>query len=74
MRRALLLLSLVLMLAGCASDGGAPQLRSRYIDAATASAVVPGMTPEQIVRLLGPPRTRVFFKLSGEDVWDWRAS
>jgi hypothetical protein len=36
--------------------------------------VKPGMTPEQVSRLLGRERTRVFFKLSGEDVWDWNVT
>jgi len=30
-----------------------------------------GMTPEQVSRILGTERSRVFFRLSGEDVWDW---
>jgi hypothetical protein len=30
-----------------------------------------GMTPEQVNRLLGRERSRVFFYFSGEDVWDW---
>lgn len=38
---------------------------------AERARVVPGMTPEQVTRLLGQERSRVFFKLSGEDVWDW---
>lgn len=33
--------------------------------------VQPGMTPEQVSRLLGTERSRVYFRLSGEDVWDW---
>ncbi|MBV8035174.1 outer membrane protein assembly factor BamE [Roseateles sp.] len=33
--------------------------------------IEPGMTPEQVSRLLGHERTRVFFRNSGEDVWDW---
>jgi hypothetical protein len=33
--------------------------------------VQPGMTPEQVNRLLGRERSRVFFYFSGEDVWDW---
>ncbi|MDR7272326.1 hypothetical protein J2X20_005000 [Pelomonas saccharophila] len=33
--------------------------------------IQPGMAPEQVSRLLGRERTRVFFRLSGEDVWDW---
>lgn len=30
-----------------------------------------GMTPQQVSRQLGQERSRVFFPLSGEDVWDW---
>jgi len=29
------------------------------------------MTPEQVSRILGKERSRVFFRNSGEDVWDW---
>jgi len=43
-------------------DGLTPQSRAR---------IEPGMTPEQVSRILGQERTRVFFQLSGEDVWDW---
>jgi hypothetical protein len=43
-------------------DGLSPASRAR---------VEPGMTPEQVSRILGRERTRVFFRLSGEDVWDW---
>ena len=43
-------------------DGLSPAGRAR---------IEPGMTPEQVSRLLGRERTRVFFRLSGEDVWDW---
>jgi outer membrane protein assembly factor BamE (lipoprotein component of BamABCDE complex) len=43
-------------------DGLSPQGRAR---------IEPGMTPEQVSRILGRERTRVFFPLSGEDVWDW---
>lgn len=38
---------------------------------APRSRVVAGFTPEQVSRLLGTERSRVFFKLSGENVWDW---
>lgn len=38
---------------------------------ASRFAIEPGMTPEQVSRRLGRERTRVFFRLSGEDVWDW---
>lgn len=43
-------------------DGLSPAGRAR---------IVPGMTPEQVSRILGTERTRVYFRLSGEDVWDW---
>lgn len=43
-------------------DGLSPAGRAR---------IVPGMTPEQVSRLLGQERSRVFFRFSGEDVWDW---
>ena len=43
-------------------DGLAPASRAR---------IEPGMTPEQVSRLLGTERSRVFFSNSGEDVWDW---
>lgn len=41
------------------------------LSAANRARVEPGMTPEQVSRLLGTERSRVFFRLSGEDVWDW---
>ncbi len=43
-------------------DGLSPAGRAR---------IEPGMTPEQVSRLLGRERSRVFFRNSGEDVWDW---
>lgn len=43
-------------------DGLSPAGRAR---------IEPGMTPEQVSRILGRERTRVFFRNSGEDVWDW---
>lgn len=43
-------------------DGLSPAVRAR---------VQPGMTPEQVSHILGTERSRVFFSLSGEDVWDW---
>lgn len=41
------------------------------LSAASRARIVPGLTTEQVNRILGRERTRVFFKLSGEDVWDW---
>jgi outer membrane protein assembly factor BamE (lipoprotein component of BamABCDE complex) len=43
-------------------DGLSPASRAR---------IEPGMTPEQVSRILGRERSRVFFRNSGEDVWDW---
>lgn len=33
--------------------------------------IQPGMKPDEVSRVLGKERSRMFFKLSGEDVWDW---
>lgn len=41
------------------------------LSAASRARIVPGLTPEQVTRILGQERKRVFFRLSGEDVWDW---
>jgi hypothetical protein len=38
---------------------------------ANRARVEPGMTTEQVSRLLGSERSRVFYRHSGEDVWDW---
>lgn len=38
---------------------------------ASRARVQPGMTPEQVSRQLGRERSRVYFRNSGEDVWDW---
>lgn len=38
---------------------------------ANRSRVEPGMTQDQVSRLLGTERSRVFFRNSGEEVWDW---
>ena len=43
-------------------DGLSPANRAR---------IEPGMTHEQVGRMLGTERSRVYFRLSGEDVWDW---
>lgn len=43
-------------------DGLSPASRAR---------IEPGMTPEQVSRILGTERSRVFYRNSGEDVWDW---
>jgi hypothetical protein len=41
------------------------------LSAASRARIEPGMTAEQVSRILGTERSRVFFRLSGEDVWDW---
>lgn len=41
------------------------------LSAANRARVEAGMTPEQVSRLLGSERSRVFYRLSGEEVWDW---
>ena len=38
---------------------------------ASRFSIEAGMTAEQVSRRLGRERSRVFFPLSGEDVWDW---
>lgn len=38
---------------------------------ANRARIVPGLTTEQVTRILGQDRKRMFFRLSGEDVWDW---
>lgn len=43
-------------------DGLSPASRAR---------IEPGMTPEQVSRILGTERSRVFYRNSGEEVWDW---
>jgi len=43
-------------------DGLGPAERAR---------ILPGMRPEQVSRILGRERSRVFFTLSEEEVWDW---
>ncbi|HEY4083847.1 MAG TPA: outer membrane protein assembly factor BamE [Burkholderiaceae bacterium] len=42
--------------------------------AAERAKIEPGMSVEQVERLLGHERTRIFFRLSGEDVWDWNVT
>jgi len=46
------------------------QIEDTLLEASRAR-VLPGMTQEQVSRLLGRERRRMFFPLSGEDVWDW---
>ena len=53
------------------------QLRSivNALKAAEVARVRPGMTQEQVLRILGPPDTgrTAYFKARNELVWDWRA-
>ena len=53
-----------------APDGKVVSATDALSDAGLAR-VRPGMTPEQVSRLLGPYRTVQYFPLSGETVWDW---
>lgn len=41
------------------------------LSAASRERIQPGMTVEQVSRRLCQERSRVQFRLSGEDVWDW---
>ena len=38
---------------------------------ASRFSIKPGMTPEQVRHRLGHERSRIVYRLSGEDVWDW---
>lgn len=53
-----------------AADGRLESIQDGLSPAGRAR-VEPGMTLEQVSRLLGTERSRVFFPLSGEEVWDW---
>jgi len=47
---------------------------TRLVDALSEqerARVQPGMTREQVARMLGQHRTVAVFRLSGEEVWDW---
>jgi hypothetical protein len=43
------------------------------LDNTERDRVLEGLTVDEVQRLLGQERTRVFFALSGEDAWDWKA-
>ena len=54
---------------------GRLQSNVNVLDAAGLASIRPGMTKEQVLRVLGPPdesRT-AYFKARDELVWDWRA-
>ena len=55
---------------GLAPDGRLVAVEDALSPAGRAR-IQPGMTPEEVTRLLGRERSRVFFSNSGEDVWDW---
>ena len=52
------------------SDGRLLRLEDTLVEA-SRFRVAAGMTPEQVSRLLGRERSRVFYRFSVEDVWDW---
>ena len=56
-----------------AADGRLLRLADTLLPASRFS-IAPGMTPEQVSRRLGRERSRVFFRFSGEDVWDWNVA
>lgn len=60
-------------MATLAGDGRLLKLEDTLLPSSRFS-VVPGMTPEQVSRLLGQERSRVFYRFSGEDVWDWNVA
>ena len=41
------------------------------LSAANRARIVPGLTTDQVTRMLGQERKRIFFRLSEYDVWDW---
>jgi hypothetical protein len=60
-------------MATLAADGRLLRLEDSLLPASRFS-VAPGMTPEQVSRLLGRERSRVYYRFSGEDVWDWNVA
>ena len=53
---------------------GRLQSKVNVLDAAGLAKIRPGMTQEQVLRVLGPPNysRTVYFKARDELVWDWR--
>ena len=51
-----------MLTAGCVAAQAAVPQRAR---------IEVGMKPEQVSRILGRERSRVYFSNSNEDVWDW---
>ncbi|CAN5209455.1 hypothetical protein BH11PSE10_BH11PSE10_16480 [soil metagenome] len=60
-------------MATLAADGRLLRLEDTLLPASRFS-ITPGMTPEQVSRRLGRERSRVFYRFSGEDVWDWNVA
>ena len=60
-------------MATLAADGRLLRLEDTLLPASRFS-VEAGMTPEQVSRRLGRERSRVFYRFSGEDVWDWNVA
>lgn len=56
-----------------AADGKVLRIENS-LSAAVRSRVTPGMTVDQVSRLLGRERSRMFFERLNEDVWDWTVS
>ncbi len=56
-----------------AADGRLLRLEDTLLPASRFS-IAAGMTPEQVSRRLGRERSRVFYRFSGEDVWDWNVA
>ena len=60
-------------MATLAADGRLLRLEDSLLPASRFS-VTPGMTPQQVSRLLGRERSRLVYRFSGEDVWDWNVA
>ncbi|MET0519641.1 MAG: hypothetical protein ABW005_12520 [Burkholderiaceae bacterium] len=56
-----------------APDGRLVRIEDTLLEA-SRWRVEAGWTEEQVSRLLGTERSRVFFRFSGEDVWDWNVA
>ena len=54
---------------------GRLQSKANVLDEAGLARIRPGMTQEQVLRVLGPPNyaRTAYFKARDELVWDWRA-
>ena len=52
-------------------DAGRLQARRDGLEPTERARIVPGMSIEQVQRLLGRERTRMHYGRSNEDVWEW---